>query len=86
MSQTEYSAEQINQMSFEEALSALETITRALEGGKMSLESAISQYEIGNALKEHCAKKLSEARLKIEKIVQKADGNLSSQEVNFAEQ
>jgi exodeoxyribonuclease VII small subunit len=68
--------EEINNMSFEEALAELERIVAKLEGGKESLENAINDYEYGNALREYCEKKLNEAKLKIDKIVKKDDGSL----------
>jgi len=55
-------------MSFEDALSELETIVRRLESGEGKLEDAIEAYERGAALKSHCEKKLSEAKAKVEKI------------------
>ena len=64
-------------MSFEQALAELETIVRALESGQAPLEQSIEQYERGAALKEHCEAKLSEARLKVEKIVVGAGGEAS---------
>ena len=58
-------------MSFEEALSELQTIVKKLESGEESLENSISAYQYGNELRSHCEKKLSEAKLKIEKVVKK---------------
>ena len=61
-------ANDIKQMSFENALGELESIVNGLESGQIDLENAIQSYTRGAALKEHCEKKLSEAKLKIEKI------------------
>jgi exodeoxyribonuclease VII small subunit len=55
-------------MSFEDALKELEEIVRSLEQGKAKLDDAISAYERGAKLKAHCEKKLSEAKMKIDKI------------------
>ncbi len=55
-------------MSFEQALEALEAIVRDLEKGETALEQAIEVYERGNALRRHCAKKLEEAKMRVEKI------------------
>ena len=41
--------ESISKMNFEEALAELERIVSKLESGKESLESAINDYEYGNA-------------------------------------
>lgn len=70
---------QINaDMPFEQALAELETIVRKMEAGQTSLEESVSGYERGMALKQHCEKKLNEAKAKIEKIVQNPDGSLST--------
>jgi exodeoxyribonuclease VII small subunit len=76
--------EEIAQMNFEQALAELEKIVAKLEGGKESLENAINDYEYGNALREFCEKKLSEAKLKIDKIVKKEDGSISIEPAELA--
>jgi len=58
----------IESMSFEAALTELEGIVKKIDSGQESLESAINSFERGVLLKEHCEKKLQDARLKIEKI------------------
>ena len=58
----------VSSLSFESSLAELEEIVRQLEQGKSNLEEAISAYERGAALKKHCEKKLSEAKVRIEKI------------------
>jgi len=65
-------------MSFEQALGELESIVRRLEAGQGELEGAIADYERGTALKNHCHQKLSDARMKVEKIMQSADGTLTA--------
>ena len=66
-------------LSFEDALKELEAIVAQLEQGKVKLDEAIAAYERGALLKQHCEKKLSEAKMKVEKIVFSADGSASSQ-------
>ena len=66
---------QIEKMSFEEALAALEDVVNRLEGGQVPLEQSIALYERGDALKKHCEAKLGEAELKVEKITAGADGS-----------
>jgi len=68
-------AKPIDQMSFEEALAALEQVVSQLEGGQVPLEQSIALYERGDALKKHCEAKLGEAELKVEKIVAAGDGS-----------
>ncbi len=59
----------IVRLSFEDALSELETIVRQLEDGKGELDQAIKTYERGAQLKRHCEAKLQEAQIKVEKVV-----------------
>ncbi len=54
-------------ISFEEALKELEEIVKKIDNGQESLETAVNSFERGILLKNHCEKKLKEARLKIEK-------------------
>lgn len=65
---------EIEKMTFEEALTALEEIVRQLEAGKVKLDEAIDFYERGTLLRRHCEKKLSDARSKIEKITASLNG------------
>ena len=64
----------ISELTFEEALAALEQVVSQLEGGQVPLEQSIALYERGDALKKHCDAKLGEAELKVEKIVAGGDG------------
>lgn len=69
----------IKTMSFEQALAELETIVETLEQGHGELDGAISAYERGVALKSHCEAKLTEAKLKVEKITLDAQGGVSTE-------
>lgn len=66
-------------LSFEQALSELETIVQNLESGNAPLEDSIKSYERGIKLKQQCEKKLKEAQEKIEKITVTPDGNLKTE-------
>ncbi len=70
----------LKEMSFEKALAELQEIVRKIETGQESLEATIKYYERGNTLKSYCETKLKEAKLVVEKIVQKADGSISTEE------
>lgn len=72
----------IEKMSFEEALEKLNTIVNKMDTGEESLEQAIKDYELGVKLKDHCEKKLQEAKLKISQITKKTDGSLEQSEVS----
>lgn len=79
----ETATKDISQLSFEQALKELEAIVRRLEEGKADLEGSIADYTRGVALKEHCQKKLAEARLKVEKIVKSAGGDIKTEDFNL---
>lgn len=66
-------------LSFEEALTELESIVRGLEKGDISLENSIKAYERGTTLRQHCEKKLRDAEAKIEKITIGNDNTLKTQ-------
>lgn len=72
--------EELQNLSFEDALAKLENIVRELEGGRIKLDDAVNAYEQAVALKQLCENKLESARLKIEKIEIKADGSASTSE------
>lgn len=73
----------IGSMSFEAALTELEGIVKKIDSGQESLESAINSFERGVLLKEHCEKKLQDARLKIEKITISPNSTISLAPVDF---
>jgi exodeoxyribonuclease VII small subunit len=47
-------AKAVSEMSFEEAMAALEQVVNQLERGEVALEESIALYERGAALKAHC--------------------------------
>ena len=63
-------------LSFEDALAELERIVRGLEGGQQKLEEAITAYERGAKLRQHCEAKLAEAEQRVQAIVARADGSV----------
>ena len=64
----------VGEMSFEEAMKALEAVVNRLESGDVPLEESISLYERGAALKAHCQAKLREAEEKVAQITLDGDG------------
>jgi exodeoxyribonuclease VII small subunit len=58
----------VAQMSFEEAMAALESVVTQLERGEVALEQSIALYERGAALKARCDALLKDAEEKVEKI------------------
>ncbi|MEE4154091.1 MAG: exodeoxyribonuclease VII small subunit [Erythrobacter sp.] len=68
------SDQDIEAMSFEEALRALEVIVGQLERGDVPLDQSITLYERGERLRAACQKRLDAAQARIEKIVTGSDG------------
>ncbi len=60
---------------FESSLKKLEEIVTELEAGDLPLEKSIKAFEDGIKLTRHCQKLLTEAELKIEKLVDSDDGS-----------
>ncbi len=69
-------ADNLEELSFEDALGELEQIVRGLEGGQQKLEEAIGSYERGAALRRHCEAKLAEAEARVQAIVERGDGTV----------
>lgn len=70
--------ENMENLSFEDALAKLENIVRELETGRTKLDDAVNAYEQAVALKKLCSDKLAAAALKVEKIEIGKDGALST--------
>ncbi|MBR1649354.1 MAG: exodeoxyribonuclease VII small subunit [Alphaproteobacteria bacterium] len=68
--------EEIEKLSFEDALARLENLVRELEAGRIKLDDAVKTYEEATKLKKFCEKKLNDAKLKIEKIERNNDGTV----------
>ena len=66
-------AKAVSEMSFEEAMAALEQVVNQLERGEVALEESIALYERGAALKAHCEAKLKDAEEKVE-LIRAAEG------------
>ncbi|WP_417449689.1 exodeoxyribonuclease VII small subunit [Kordiimonas sp.] len=66
--------ENMETLSFEQAMSALDEVVAKLESGNASLEDSIEIYTKGTALKAHCEAKLKDAQAKIEKITLDTSG------------
>jgi exodeoxyribonuclease VII small subunit len=58
----------VAEMSFEEAMLALESVVSQLEKGDVPLEASIALYERGAALRKHCDDKLKAAEERVEMI------------------
>ncbi|MFN3845468.1 MAG: exodeoxyribonuclease VII small subunit [Paracoccaceae bacterium] len=63
----------LGEMSFEDAMAALEQVVGQLERGDVALEASIALYERGAALKAHCEAKLKDAEEKVD-LIRAAEG------------
>lgn len=63
-------------MSFEDALRQLEDILAMLESGELELEQSLRLFQSGMELSVYCQQLLKEAEGRIQKLVQKPDGEL----------
>lgn len=69
--------EDLSQMTFEQALKALEAVVHQLERGEVPLDESIDLYERGEKLRAICQARLDAAQARIEKIVTGPDGAAS---------
>ena len=67
-------ASDISELSFEQALGALEEIVQQLESGSVPLDKSITLYERGEELRKHCQARLDAAQQRIERIVTDQSG------------
>ena len=70
--------EDLQGLSFEDALLKLENIVRELESGRIKLDDAVTAYEQAVKLKQFCEQNLQAAQLKIEKIEIAPDGEIKT--------
>lgn len=58
----------IAKMSFEEAMNRLEEVVEGLSSGDIALDKMVEMYQEGDLLKQHCQKRLDEAKMKVEEV------------------
>ncbi|MDA5194028.1 exodeoxyribonuclease VII small subunit [Govanella unica] len=75
----------IRNMSFEEALAALEGIVQKLEKGQVPLEESIEIYTRGTYLRQHCDAKLKDAEARIRKITVSSTGELGAEPLDVGQ-
>lgn len=72
-------------LKFEDCLARLEQIVSALEAGNLPLEESIGLYEQGVLLHEHCSRLLSQAELRVQRLVEQAGGSLRTIDLSLGE-
>lgn len=68
----------VDALTFEQAIGRLQEIVEKVETGQIGLEEAITQYEAGVKLVQHCKQILEGAERKIEILSKGLDGQLAS--------
>jgi exodeoxyribonuclease VII small subunit len=63
-----------SKLSFESALTQLETVVESMESGDVPLAELLEQFEAGSKLLKICETRLKEAELKIEQLKKTKDG------------
>ena len=74
--------ELLEKMTFEDAMDELESIVNALDKGDVSLDEAIAAYDRGSVLKDHCEKRLNQAKMKVETIQLEENGELKTDKID----
>ena len=59
---------ELEKLTFEDAMKELEKLVDSLDKGDVSLDDAIAAYDRGSQLKDYCQKKLQEAKMKVDTI------------------
>ena len=67
-------SDKTGKLSFEAALTKLETIVDSMEQGEVPLADLLARYEEGTKLLKVCEARLKDAELKIEKLKVTKDG------------
>jgi len=76
----------VGSLAFDDALAELQRTVGELEQGGLPLERSIALYERGVALHERCAALLAAAELRVERLLERASGELEVAEATAEEQ
>ena len=71
---------EVNEMSFEQSIDALEALVKRLEDGGIDLDESLRIYEQAVALRDHCRSILEDGERRIRKIMESADGTVREEE------
>lgn len=64
---------------FETALEELEALVERMEGGDLSLDESLAAFERGIHLTRRCQQALSEAEQRVQVLMEKDDGSLTTE-------
>jgi exodeoxyribonuclease VII small subunit len=69
----EKDAPAVDKLSFEQALSEIESIIERIEAGEVGLEESLLKYERGVSLVNHCRGKLDRAQQQVEDLTRRLE-------------
>lgn len=72
----------LEEMTFEQALGALEETVAKLEGGSLPLQETLTLFERGQSLVAHCNTLLNGAELRLQQLRSTDDGSLVTEDIN----
>lgn len=75
--------ENVEEMSFEESIDALESLVKRLEDGGIDLDESLRVYEQAVVLRDHCKRILEDGKRRIRKIMESADGTVREEEFDL---
>ncbi len=75
------SAEQLEKLSYEEALKKLEVIVSKLEDGEIPLEESINAFQEGIALSRYCREKLAEIEFKVDHLLKEEQQAMAGEDL-----
>lgn len=75
------SAEQLEKLSYEEALKKLEVIVSKLEDGEIPLEESINAFQEGIDLSRYCREKLAEIEFKVDHLLKEEQQAMAGEDL-----
>ena len=75
-----------DEISFDEALSQLESLVDEMERGELTLEAAMQKHAEGTELAHFCLQQLQASEKVVNKILRESDGVLSEIELKLPEE
>ncbi|MGA3180147.1 MAG: exodeoxyribonuclease VII small subunit [Verrucomicrobiota bacterium] len=73
----ESAVDEIQKLTFEEALKRLEAIVESMEAQELPLDTLLAHYQEGTALAQHCQAKLNAAEMKVQELEKSSKGELT---------
>ena len=77
--------QRITALPFDKALAEFKSVVEKLEAGNLPLEASIGLFEQGVLLQRRCEKRLSEAELRFQRLVEQAGGKVKALDLSLGE-